>query len=100
MCSSVNLYELTKARTSLSPAKMAYSPSNGFLRKKRSNTAMVVCRFVRKYAYAIVIWYMSVSRALVRLSVGLKRSWVPDKVSQRVSEPIATTKQRHCTEDF
>jgi hypothetical protein len=43
---------------------------------------------------------MSVSRALVRLSVGLKRSWVPDKVSQRVSEPIATTKQRHCTEDF
>jgi hypothetical protein len=33
-------------------------PSKGFLRKNTSNTAVVLCRLVRKYAYAIVIWYL------------------------------------------
>ena len=59
------------ARTSSSPAKMVYSPLNGFLRKKSSKTEGDSCRLFFQYAYAMEIWYRSVNSGVTELLYGI-----------------------------
>ena len=64
---SVNLNFSKNNKQSCSPANIVNSPWNGFVLKNRSKT---LCSFVfplSQYAYAIEIWYKSVSNACTML---------------------------------
>ena len=74
--------------TSVKPAKMVYSPSNGFLRKKRSKTALVVCRLEWKYAYAIVIWYLSLKMKIKKRGVKGKRNQLENEIGGCVGRAV------------
>mmetsp|Transcript_6785 Transcript_6785/g.27697 ORF Transcript_6785/g.27697 Transcript_6785/m.27697 type:complete len:249 (-) Transcript_6785:433-1179(-) len=74
--SSVKRKLLTKRRHSSRPANTVNSPPKGFFRNSRSNAAGRSCVPFFQYAYAMVIWYVSMSNAVVRLFVhgGMRRA--------------------------
>ena len=63
----VNLKFETNFKLSSKPQKMVNSPPNGFFRKSKSKLAVRSCVLFFQYAYAMVIWYASVSNAVARL---------------------------------
>lgn len=67
---------LTNLKHSSRPANTVNSPPKGFFRNSRSNAAGRSCVPFFQYAYAMVIWYVSMSNAVVRLFVhgGMRRA--------------------------
>lgn len=65
MSASWNLKLEMKRRHSSRPAKTVNSPLKGFFLNRRSNAADLSCVPFFQYAYAMVIWYVSINSAVV-----------------------------------